>query len=146
MIDRQCEQEEPTTRLSNEQQQVVHTTPTRVTITVEKTHDCGQVIQEITTLCMDEDFSLSTRNDPPISFPSLHDAPDLDRSALAVLLDEAERRKLLLSLHGAVEGIDVLGCTWTDKGLRCLTCGANMLFPEDTPTFEPDRQEEEAHP
>ena len=110
---------------------------TRVTLTVEHTHHCGQVIQEVTTL-REGDYSLTTFYDPPfsLSLDAVH--LDIDRNAFAQALEDAQRRKMLLDLHGTVEGIAIMGCAFVEgKGLRCLTCGANMLFPEEPLTQTP---------
>lgn len=112
---------------------------TRVTMTVEQTHHCGQVIQEVTTLRVDAGFSLAVSHDPPFSItPEEFSDSDHERTTLAQVMEQERHRKMLVYLHGTVEGVVVMGCAFVEgKGLRCLTCGANMLFPDDTPTQAP---------
>ena len=82
---------------------------TKITVHLEYTHECGQVLEEIFRMKTDQYFSMDMLREPLIDT-----AQPLDK----------------LNLGGYVEKVEIAGMEIREgKGAYCLKCDANLLLP-----------------
>jgi hypothetical protein len=94
-----------------------------VTIHVKETHECGQVLEQITHIKVGPAFSYTLTSDPPLMpFADVKQSPVWPAPVVTEI-------KTLLELSGHVSKVEINGAEIREKQFVCSKCGADLLFP-----------------
>ena len=100
--------------------------PTKITIHIETVHECGQVQEQIVSLDIDHEFTMTQSID---TLPGLEGGISVDSKFWI----PPTFARATFGIEGHYSKVDVTGIEHKDHRLLCAKCGANVLFPESEP-------------
>ncbi len=91
-----------------------------ITVHIKETHSCGQLIEQVAHMGADEAFSLTFHQDAV-------DAGGMTPKGYWIPPTFARPQ---ITLSGHYSKVEVTGMELKEHQLRCVKCGADILFPE----------------
>jgi len=101
----------------------VQNKPTNITIHVEYTHSCGQVMEQIVSMDLDDEFSMELKDD---TLPALIGG----LSVIDKVWVPPVFARPYYTVSGHYSKVNITGIEHKGNRLLCMTCGADMLFPD----------------